>query len=277
MTKSILAAALLLGLSLGASSGFAADAPAYPGVAQLNLLDALACPPQSTVKPDAGKSCPSLLASLEARDLAAVVEARKDASDDERTLAIQDGAPPSLAQLLRPMWSDLVNPAAKSCALPAKAVDAADDKALAKLLPATAELWKNARKAQSDVVGKAKGAFSRWRPYAAFGHVPDAPKIEALVPTKDLGDSSSYPSGHTTFAFFSYVVLIQILPEDQDALFARAKQYAWHRVIVGAHFPTDIVAGEESGMLIGGTFLQDAGFRSSLEAARTELRHALCY
>ena len=121
---------------------------------------------------------------------------------------------------------------------------------------------------------------------------PRDPKC-AVPPSKDAGemaqelaarakarredDFNSYPSGHAAFGMSCAILLAAIVPEKRAELFARGKQYGESRLIVGAHYPTDVEVGARAA-LIGATLLmQNAEFERRLFELRTELRVALGY
>ncbi|HVN98723.1 MAG TPA: phosphatase PAP2 family protein [Steroidobacteraceae bacterium] len=86
---------------------------------------------------------------------------------------------------------------------------------------------------------------------------------------------TSYPSGHTAFGTGCAIVLAQMVPEQAGALFERARLYGESRLIVGAHFRTDVDAGRRIGTAAAAVMLQDAQFQADLHAARAQLRKAL--
>ena len=112
----------------------------------------------------------------------------------------------------------------------------------------------------------AKVHFDRPRPFAVDR------EIQPLVPKPS---SPSYPSGHATFAYVNAIVLSEMVPEKTDAIFSRATDYAFHRVVEGVHYPTDIQAGMISASVIANVLLHQPGFLTDLARARTEVRHAV--
>lgn len=58
-----------------------------------------------------------------------------------------------------------------------------------------------------------------------------------------LADSPSFPSGHTTFGFSEALLLAMMVPERYQALVYRASEYGHSRIVLGAHYPIDVVAG----------------------------------
>ena len=59
----------------------------------------------------------------------------------------------------------------------------------------------------------------------------------------DLGTNSSYPSGHAAFGWATALVFAEMWPELQDAILSRGMQFGMSRVIVGAHYQSDVTAG----------------------------------
>ena len=86
---------------------------------------------------------------------------------------------------------------------------------------------------------------------------------------------SSYPSGHATFGTLCAIFLAQMVPEKQAELFKRADEYRQSRMIVGAHFPSDIEAGRIVATAAAAVMSQNFAFQRDLAVARTELRSAL--
>ncbi len=52
---------------------------------------------------------------------------------------------------------------------------------------------------------------------------------------------SAFPSGHTTYAYTSGILIAMMVPELYQSVMARASQYGESRVVLGAHYPTDII------------------------------------
>jgi acid phosphatase (class A) len=130
-------------------------------------------------------------------------------------------------------------------------------------LPATMRLFARLRETEDALVGPAKKAFKRVRPY--LGN----PDVKALVRPSTSG---SYPSGHTTNVTLAAIVMADIFPEKRAALWARAADYAQSRVIVGMHYPNDLLGGRLAGTAIAVALQNRPEFKADLEAARRELR-----
>jgi acid phosphatase (class A) len=119
------------------------------------------------------------------------------------------------------------------------------------------------------IVAAAKISFDRYRPYAVDGRIP------ALTKDEDTHKrSGSYPSGHSSFAYATAVVLAAMLPEKAPEIFARAADFAHNRLVAGVHYPTDIEAGRISGTVIANALLHDPRFQKDFAKARAEVRRA---
>jgi acid phosphatase (class A) len=140
------------------------------------------------------------------------------------------------------------------------------------------------------VSGPAKQYWKRTRPYAYSNEVErlgDMSPDWKTIPGMDTGARhkaekaanelahSSYPSGHATFGTVCAILLADMVPEKREALFARGRDYAHSRMVIGAHFPTDVEAGRIAGTLAVQLLLQNPRFQRDLAEARLTLRAAL--
>ena len=62
----------------------------------------------------------------------------------------------------------------------------------------------------------------------------------------------SFPSGHTAMAFAAFTVLAFLYPQGKRILLILAICVGVQRIAVGAHFPSDVIAGAMVGLFIGG-------------------------
>ncbi|HEX9138206.1 MAG TPA: phosphatase PAP2 family protein [Steroidobacteraceae bacterium] len=90
----------------------------------------------------------------------------------------------------------------------------------------------------------------------------------------DVGHAS-YPSGHSTFGTVCAILLANAVPEKREELFARGREYGHSRVIVGAHYPSDVEAGRITGTVAAALLLQNPLFERDFAAARGQLRAQL--
>ena len=108
----------------------------------------------------------------------------------------------------------------------------------------TPEIWELMERGVTTVtqIRKApKQHYMRQRPFMYFHEhlLTDG----AEEKDSDLATDGSYPSGHTATAWAVAMILAELNPACADAVFARAYQYSESRVIVGAHWQSDIEAG----------------------------------
>jgi len=83
-----------------------------------------------------------------------------------------------------------------------------------------------------------------------------------------------YPSGHTVTNSVWAHVLGDMLPCKREGLFARARAIGYHRVDAGAHFPFDVVAGENLAKAIYNQIVLSPDYQQEHAAARQELARA---
>jgi PAP2 superfamily len=62
-------------------------------------------------------------------------------------------------------------------------------------------------------------------------------------PMMDLTNSPSYPSGHTTYGYTGAVLLAVLVPERYSEMIVRGAEYGNDRIIIGAHYAMDVIAG----------------------------------
>lgn len=84
-----------------------------------------------------------------------------------------------------------------------------------------------------------------------------------------------YPSGHTVTNHVWAHILSDLMPCQEDALFARAHEVGNNRVLGGAHFPHDVTGGKKLARVIYHRMLENNDFRMEHDAAELELQHAI--
>ncbi len=136
-------------------------------------------------------------------------------------------------------------------------------------LPATKALFKTIRTNEEAQTGVFKRYFHRQRPYQVDS------SITPCLPPKNFDINASDPSGHTTMAFSSAVILADLLPAYAEAIMTRAEHYGRHRIVCGAHHPFDVRSGQVLGTLIGVTLLKSPALKPQLGAARAELTNKI--
>jgi hypothetical protein len=100
-------------------------------------------------------------------------------------------------------------------------------------------------------------------------------RLESLLPSlvleeDDLRGEGSYPSGHSLRGWGIALLLAQIAPERANEIFKRGWDYCNSRVIVGAHWQSDVDASRAAAS-IGFCALQGSPeFRAQMEKAQEE-------
>lgn len=83
-----------------------------------------------------------------------------------------------------------------------------------------------------------KKYYMRRRPFMRFQEQTLTPDDEA-----SLRKNGSYPSGHTILGWSAALLLSEINPDRADTILARGLMYGDSRLIVGAHWQSDVNAG----------------------------------
>jgi subtilase-type serine protease len=59
--------------------------------------------------------------------------------------------------------------------------------------------------------------------------------------------NASFPSGHTTFGYTTSLLFAMLVPERYEQMLARASEYGDSRIVLGAHYALDVIAGRVIG------------------------------
>lgn len=90
-----------------------------------------------------------------------------------------------------------------------------------------------------------------------------------------LESSGSYPSGHTFGGYLFGTTMATLLPELAPQLLARASEYGNNRIVLGFHYPLDVMGGRIDAQAIVAHRWADPQFAQLLQAARQELEQVL--
>lgn len=104
--------------------------------------------------------------------------------------------------------------------------------------PRTQAVLDHAREDLWPVLQSLKQSYARPRPYLA---------IPGLDPALPIAASPSFPSGHAVLGCFFACIIGQYAPADKDALEATGRLIGTDRVLGGAHYPSDVDAGQRFG------------------------------
>jgi acid phosphatase (class A) len=86
---------------------------------------------------------------------------------------------------------------------------------------------------------EAKQVGERLRPFVEDRSI-QACDLSFLRPS----EKRSYPSGHATNGYAAGFLLARVMPERASLLIARGVRYGTNRVVCGAHYPSDVAAGQ---------------------------------
>jgi len=137
----------------------------------------------------------------------------------------------------------------------------------------------------ATLTGVAKRYWQRPRPYLASHRVerlgdvavgaalPENPAGDAAY--RQLRDHSGYPSGHAGFGQVCTILLARMVPERRGEIFERSLSYSESRLILGAHYPSDVAAGRSLGTATAALLFANPCFEEDFSSARAALRHAL--
>lgn len=90
-----------------------------------------------------------------------------------------------------------------------------------------------------------------------------------------LGGSKAFPSGHTNQASWTTTLLAVLLPELAPQLLARGAEAGYNRMVMGVHYPLDVIGGRMTGQAAAGDRWNDPRMREVLTGAGEELRAEL--
>ena len=114
---------------------------------------------------------------------------------------------------------------------------------------------------------RAKWFYKRKRPFMRMNeHMLTRNEEEGLI------NNGSYPSGHTIRGWSAALLLAELNPAAADTILARGMMYGDSRVIVGAHWQSDVDAGRLAGSVAVLTLHTCPEFMEQLEKARAEFK-----
>ncbi|MDE7411562.1 MAG: phosphatase PAP2 family protein [Paramuribaculum sp.] len=137
--------------------------------------------------------------------------------------------------------------------------------------PATYRLITGMREDAGDLATRhAKNHYQRTRPYIYFDEMTCVPEAQA-----GLAGNGSYPSGHTSKAWATALILAELNPVNQDAILKRGFEMGQSRVICGYHFQSDVDAGRITGSAIVARLHADPAFTKQIDKAKKEIKKLL--
>lgn len=107
-----------------------------------------------------------------------------------------------------------------------------------------------------------------------YFHRPRPFMMDTNLANGILERSFSYPSGHSTESMVLALVLADLVPDQRDAILARAREIGWHRVQIARHHPTDIYAGRVLAQAIVRELKQSKTFKKEFAKVKAEIEAA---
>ena len=110
-----------------------------------------------------------------------------------------------------------------------------------------------------------KKFYMRKRPFMRMQEQSLTPEYE-----EELSLNGSYPSGHTLLGWSAGLLLSEINPANADTLMARGHMYGESRVIVGAHWQSDVDAARLAACAAYAKIHNSARFQEQMKKAQEE-------
>ena len=133
--------------------------------------------------------------------------------------------------------------------------------------PEIYKLLKDSKATCENISNFPKFYYKRIRPFMRFHEHTATPQFEP-----DLRRNFSYPSGHTILGWCSALLLAEINPERADTILTRGMMYGESRVIVGAHWQSDVDAGRLAASAVYSRMHTSDRFLEQMQLARQEFR-----
>ncbi|WP_246394743.1 acid phosphatase [Corynebacterium anserum] len=143
-------------------------------------------------------------------------------------------------------------------------------------LPKTVFLFGNGYGARAGGLASStffeKEIFAYDRPFKA---APE--RIKRYENGKDnfYRDSKSFPSGHTNQATWVTTLLALAIPELGPQLLARGSEAGYNRLVMGVHYPLDVMGGRMTGTAAAADRWNDLRMRAAIKQAGEEIRKEL--
>ncbi|MFI0235823.1 glycoside hydrolase domain-containing protein [Streptomyces sp. NPDC016845] len=143
-------------------------------------------------------------------------------------------------------------------------------------LPKTSALFSRVTR-NLDTHDAAKEHYNYLRPYVRLGFVGDGGRIYESQDGSyaGLATSGSYPSGHTYSGYEAGTVLATLLPELAPSILARTSEYGNNRLVLGFHYPLDVMGGRIGAQATVAHRWADPDFARLLTQAHTEMENVL--
>ena len=117
-----------------------------------------------------------------------------------------------------------------------------------------------------------KEYYDRQRPHIV---APDAIKRYNTDDKDFYLDSPAFPSGHTNQAMWITTLMAYMMPEIGPQLIYRGAESGYHRIVMGVHYPLDVIGGYMMGQAAASDRLNDPRMRDAIDQAAEEVRAEL--
>lgn len=107
-----------------------------------------------------------------------------------------------------------------------------------------------------------KEFWNQTRPYLADK------RVKMLITPSRGG---SFPSGHATGSYIYAHVLGLLFPQNREKYHELADEIGQHRILIGMHYPRDIIAGKHMAYLVIGGLIQNEEFLKDFKKAAKEI------
>ena len=134
--------------------------------------------------------------------------------------------------------------------------------------PKTDALFKQVEAELYPIAKRAKLEWKRPRPYVA-----DPARFTDVIEHEEK-PSPGYPSSHATRGALYSLLLVELFPEQRDAILAKGREAGWLRVQGGVHTPIDTYAGRTLGQAVAQALLRNSVFQHDLAEAKAEIAAA---
>ncbi len=143
-------------------------------------------------------------------------------------------------------------------------------------LPKTSALFGRVTK-NLDTHDAAKNHYQYLRPYVRLGFAGDGGAIYESQGSSysGLAGQGSYPSGHTYGGYEAGTVLATLLPDLAPSILARTSEYGDNRIVLGFHYPLDVMGGRVTAQATVAHRWADPEFEKLLMQAHTEIENVL--
>ncbi|MFK3983892.1 glycoside hydrolase domain-containing protein [Micromonospora sp. NPDC050397] len=128
-----------------------------------------------------------------------------------------------------------------------------------------------------DGTGTAKNTYAYKRPYVRMGLVGEGGLVRDSSNGSygGLAGDGSFPSGHTYGGYTAGTFLATLLPELAPQILARTSEYGDNRIVLGFHYPLDVMGSRMTGQATVAHRWADPAFEDLLMQTHDEIESVL--